>query len=167
MVNPTFRYALRSQQRWPSDGNGRTPGPARGCLLRCWVVLKRRAKARTMLGGAKADESTIQPCRLAPDIQDPHQSAEDDHRPAQSWKVRNLRFGYTPRRRKTYGCGNKPACSEIESAGFRVIRSSNPGYLRRAEIVIRPARAALAHHRIVQQAADARHAMRTSSRSES
>jgi hypothetical protein len=65
------------------------------------------------------------------------------------------------------GVGISRLCSEIEAAGFRVIRSSNPGYLRRAEIVIRPARAALSHHRIVQQGADARHTTRASSRSES
>jgi hypothetical protein len=50
------------------------------------------------------------------------------------------------------GVGISRLCSEIEAAGFRVIRSSNPGYLRRAEIVIMPARSALKQHRIVQQA---------------
>jgi hypothetical protein len=90
-------------------------------------------------GEQKADESTIQRCRLAPDIQDPQQGPEDDHRAAQS-REPEISVSVTPRdvgRHK--GVGISRLCSEIEAAGFRVIRSSNPGYLRRAEIVIRPA----------------------------
>jgi hypothetical protein len=52
------------------------------------------------------------------------------------------------------GVGITRLCSEIEAAGFRVIRSSNPGYLRRAEIVVRPAPTGLAGHRILQLPAE-------------
>lgn len=70
-------------------------------------------------------------------------------------ETREISLYVTPRDvGRQIGVGITRLCSEIEAAGFRVIRSSNPGYLRRAEIVVRPARAAVAHHRILQQSAD-------------